>query len=174
MHELLLCGQITSARHSQLLHILAGLAAMQPHHVVERHAIYKPTRPRVRLAAQVGGSQALQSTQKQALQKQLSKDMFYVTLVQRIEDGGSVAGGDAKGKDIVMMDEGERGEERRDISHAGWSIRMTDVPEPAKRPVTMRFVSVTDVLEGDIRAHMLALGYRYDKQMPFPEWFRFC
>ena len=161
MHELLLCGQIPSARHSQLLHILAGLTAMQPHRVVERHAIYKPTRPRVQFAAQVGGSQALQSTQKQALQKQLSKDMFYVTLVQHVEDAGNNVDNNAKEKGIIE-NEGEGSEKRRDASHGAWSIRLTDVPEPAKRPVTMRFVSVTDVLEGDVHAHMLALGYRYD------------
>ena len=167
MHELLLCGQVPSARHSQLLHILAGLSAMQPHRVVERHAIYKPTRPRVQLTAQVGGSQAVQSTQKQALQKQLSKDMFYVTLVQRLEDHGSLVGDDndaAKGKEN-LMEENEGTEERKEGINANdgsWSIKMTDVPEPAKRPVTLRSVSVTDVLEGDVHAHMLALGYRYD------------
>lgn len=161
MHELLLCGQIPAARHSQLLHILAGLTAMQPHRIVERHAVYKPTRPRIQFAAQVGGSQALQSTQKQALQKQLSKDMFFVTLVQKIEDVDNLANGDVKEKGIIR-NEGEGSEEQRDASHRTWSIRLTDVPEPAKRPVTMRFESVTDVLEGDVHTHMLALGYRYD------------
>ena len=42
-----------------------------------------------------------------------------------------------------------------------WAMRLTDVPEPAKRPVTMRFVSVTDIMEGDAHEHMLALGYTY-------------
>ena len=162
MHELLLCGQVPPARHSQLLHILAGLSAMQPHRVVERHAIYKPTRPRVQLAVQVGGSQAVQSTQKQALQKQLSKDMFYVTLVQRLEDNKSLAGDGAKGKES-LLEGNEKKEDREGINanDGSWSIKMTDVPEPAKRPVTLRSVSVTDVLEGDVHAHMLALGYRY-------------
>ena len=86
--------------------------------------------------------------------------MFYVTLVQKVEDAGVMADGDAKGKDIIG-DVGEGSEGLRDATRQAWSIRMTDVPEPAKRPVTMRFMSVTDVLEGDVHVHMLALGYRY-------------
>ena len=142
---------------------------MQPHRVVERHAIYKPTRPRVQLAVQVGGSQAVQSTQKQALQKQLSKDMFYVTLVQRFGDNESLVGDDAKGEE-VLLGGNEKSEERKGINanDGSWSIKMTDVPEPAKRPVTLRSVSVTDVLEGDVHAHMLALGYRYGFSITLP------
>ena len=104
----------------------------------------------------------MQSTQKQALQRQLSKDMFYVTLVQKLDNSDSLDSDDVKGTE-TLKEETEGREERKSTSakDGSWSIRMTDVPEPAKRPVTMRSVSVTDVLEGDVHAHMLALGYRH-------------
>ena len=159
MHELLLFAQIPLTRHSQLLHILTGLAAMQPVPICERHAIYKPARPRVQPTVQVGGTQAVQSTQKQSLQKQASRDLFYVTLVQEL-----------KGSEETGLDSRDgRGFENGRSESSGalgsgdgkWAIRLTDVPEPAKRPVTMRFVSVTDIVEGDAHKHMLALGYKY-------------
>ncbi|KAK6008096.1 hypothetical protein QM012_004910 [Aureobasidium pullulans] len=44
MHELLLYGQVPLERHDQVLKILAGVAAMQPQTLFERHLIYKPMR----------------------------------------------------------------------------------------------------------------------------------
>jgi mediator of RNA polymerase II transcription subunit 18 len=44
MHELLLYGQVPLERHDQLLKVLAGIAAMQPQTLFERHLIYKPMR----------------------------------------------------------------------------------------------------------------------------------
>ena len=45
MHELLLFGQIAASRHDQVLNILAGVAAMQPVAVFEKHLVFKPNRP---------------------------------------------------------------------------------------------------------------------------------
>ncbi|KAH0141667.1 hypothetical protein KCU86_g23856, partial [Aureobasidium melanogenum] len=44
MHELLLYGQVPLERHDQVLKILAGVAAMQPQTLFERHLIYRPMR----------------------------------------------------------------------------------------------------------------------------------
>ncbi|KAI5242832.1 hypothetical protein E4T43_04493 [Aureobasidium subglaciale] len=44
MHEFLLYGQVPLERHEQVLKILAGIAAMQPQTLFERHLIYKPLR----------------------------------------------------------------------------------------------------------------------------------
>lgn len=44
MHEVLLYGQVPLARHEQVLKILAGIAAMQPQTVYERHIILKQMR----------------------------------------------------------------------------------------------------------------------------------
>jgi mediator of RNA polymerase II transcription subunit 18 len=44
MHEFLLYGQVPVERHEQVLKILAGVAAMQPQPLFERHLIYRPLR----------------------------------------------------------------------------------------------------------------------------------
>ncbi|KAI5202310.1 hypothetical protein E4T39_04816 [Aureobasidium subglaciale] len=44
MHEFLLYGQVPLERHEQVLKILAGVAAMQPQTLFERHLIYRPMR----------------------------------------------------------------------------------------------------------------------------------
>ena len=85
MHELLLYGQVPAARHEQLLHILAGITAMQPQRVVERHAVYKPTRTSAPTLVQRGGTQGVQNTQKQA-QNQRVTDLHYTHLVKTVEE----------------------------------------------------------------------------------------
>ncbi len=159
MHELMLCGQVPSSRHAQLLHVLAGVAAMQPQRVVERHVVYRPAREPVQRTAQVGGSQAVQNAQKQALQNQLNKDLFHVQLVQTLD-------ADALGQDAT------RGEDAKPSESGAWSLRFYDFPEPGKRSATLRLVSSTDISEGDPHAHMLALGYRYAASKRDRVWLR--
>ena len=82
MHELLLFGQVPSSRHDQVLNILAGVAAMQPVPVVEKHLVFKPNRlPASARPVQVGGAQDIQKSQVQALQAQNQGDLFYMQLV---------------------------------------------------------------------------------------------
>jgi mediator of RNA polymerase II transcription subunit 18, fungi type len=142
MHELSLCGQVPLSRHTQILNVLAGLAAMQPQRILERHIIYKPIREPVRFAPQVGASQAVHNAQKQALQNQLSKDLFYMHLVQTVS---------------------ERDFGRTDGSAAtvgSWRMQFSDVPEAGKKSATLRLISSVDIVEGDADAHMRALGYK--------------
>lgn len=85
MHELLLFGQIPSSRHDQVLNILAGVAAMQPQPVLEKHLVFKPNRqPGTAKPAQVGAAQDVQKSQVQALQAQTQGDLFYLQLVADI------------------------------------------------------------------------------------------
>ena len=114
MHELLLFGQIHPSRHDQVLNILAGVAAMQPVPIRERHLVFKPNRlPGSARPVQVGGAQAIQKTQAQALQSQGQGDLFYMQLVADISDSSLNRQGDPgqnvkiDGHDYIMTDVGE-------------------------------------------------------------------
>ena len=103
MHELLLFGQIPASRHDQVLNILAGVAAMQPVPVLEKHLVFKPNRlPASARPVQVGGAQGIQKSQVQALQAQNQGDLFYMQLVAEAFDGDIKARVD--GLDEIMLD----------------------------------------------------------------------
>ena len=103
MHELLLFGQIPASRHDQVLNILAGVAAMQPVPVLEKHLVFKPNRlPASARPVQVGGAQDIQKSQVQALQAQNQGDLFYMQLVAEAFDGDIKARID--GLDEIMLD----------------------------------------------------------------------
>jgi mediator of RNA polymerase II transcription subunit 18 len=153
MHELLLYGQVPAARHEQLLNILAGITAMQPQRVVERHALYKPTRTSAPTLVQRGGTQGVQNVQKQA-QNQRVTDLHYIHLVKIVEEN----------------DFGQRAEAASSMNavHADdskpenpWTIQFQDTPEPGKRPASLRYVSMTEVIQGDVQQYMVGFGYRY-------------
>ena len=87
MHELLLISQIPPARHLQLLNILAGISAMQPVPVLEKHLVFKPNKNENKArGAQVGGAQDVQK----ALQKETQGEVFYVQLVGERDEGAQV------------------------------------------------------------------------------------
>ncbi|KAI9764669.1 MAG: Mediator of RNA polymerase II transcription subunit 18, partial [Candelina submexicana] len=86
MHELLLFAQVPTSRHDQLLKIIAGIAAMQPQRVLERHLIFKPSRKPGPGGRKAGGSQGVQSSQMQALQGQMHGEMFYMQLVGEMRE----------------------------------------------------------------------------------------
>ena len=114
MHELLLFGQIPASRHDQVLNILAGVAAMQPVPVLEKHLVFKPNRlPASARPVQVGGAQDIQKSQVQALQVQNQGDLFYMQLVAEASSPsleGQVDGGfkaKVDGGDEIMRDTSE-------------------------------------------------------------------
>ena len=114
MHELLLFGQIPASRHDQVLNILAGVAAMQPVPVLEKHLVFKPNRlPASARPVQVGGAQDIQKSQVQALQAQNQGDLFYMQLVAEASSPsfeGQVDGGfkaKVDGSDEIMRDASE-------------------------------------------------------------------
>ena len=114
MHELLLFGQIPPSRHDQVLNILAGVAAMQPVPVLEKHLVFKPNRlPASARPVQVGGAQDIQKSQVQALQAQNQGDLFYMQLVADSAhtslkgQGDGVLDAKIDGSDEIMLDASE-------------------------------------------------------------------
>ena len=182
MHELLLFGQVPASRHDQVLKVLAGIAAMQPQLVTERHLVFKPkklpgangnpSRPKL-------GSQG---SQMQAIQGQMHGDLFYLQLVGdvRASIGGnsqvinstiigediSMAGGlESENADDTAVSDGtaqaNMASADSDISSQKWSLEFRDLPEvPGRRPVTSRLMSSVPIMDGDPIRFMDALGYK--------------
>jgi mediator of RNA polymerase II transcription subunit 18 len=151
MHELLLFGQIPAARHEQMLNILAGLSAMQPQRVLERHVLFKPTRHPQPTGAQRGGTQGVQTgapKQVQQANRNANSDVFMVHLVKTVgeeEFGKSVEGMDV---DHWSEDEGK------------WELRFKDTPQPGKRPTILRGAENTEIKSGDPQRYMEGLSYK--------------
>ena len=150
MHELLLYGQVPESHHEQVLKILAGVAAMQPRRVVERHLVYKPQREPDEPGAHLrrGGTQNVGVKFKQVGQK----DLYFTQLVQRlsvddfsaadtIQPGLVVAGGDG-------------------APESKWAFEFQDVPQPVNENhgVLDRLTHSTEVLSGNVHEYMVQLG----------------
>lgn len=116
MHELSLFSSVPVSRHTQILNVLTGIAAMQPQPFYEKHLIFKPTRPAssARAPIQVGGSQAV-GVGRDMMALGGQGDLFYLHLVRdlvsvmddRTDDSGDGGDGD------VVMGEGETENEVR-------------------------------------------------------------
>ncbi|KAI9715964.1 MAG: hypothetical protein M1812_005598 [Candelaria pacifica] len=180
MHELLLFGQVPTSRHDQLLKIIAGIAAMQPQRVLERHLIFKPSRKSGPAGRKVGGSQGIQSSQMQALQGQMHGEMFYMQLVGEVREDDfttldaappQAINGVGTKADVQMtsgIEEGERGTtepysasktlslaEGYHMDKQKWALQFNDLPEVAgRRPVTSRMISSIDMVEGSAMQFM--------------------
>lgn len=152
MHELLLYGQVPAARHEQVLKILAGVAAMQPRHTLQRCILYRPTRAPDEPGANLrrGGSQAVGV--KQAKQT-AAPALYYTRLVQRLspDDLGAQPGPPHR-RDTRLAADIALGEEPR------WAAVWDDVPDTGDRGVSMRSTTSTDLLSGDPHAYMVASG----------------
>ncbi|KAL8909572.1 MAG: hypothetical protein Q9171_004981 [Xanthocarpia ochracea] len=183
MHELLLHGAVPTDRHTQVLSILAGIAAMQPQAFHERHLIYKPTRPVNRASMHVGGSQAVQSKQvnpMQAVQGAIQGDLFYLNLVEDLAAKGNCKGGMERKDDeenmmeSKMMNGIDRGDEQQDppsipfpnssststTTTTKWTLQFRDIPEAGiRRPVTTRLMADVPITGGNATAFMSALEY---------------
>lgn len=88
MHELLLHASIRASRHDQVLSILAGVAAMQPIPILEKHLVFKPTKP-PSAPGKTGLAPSAQQGQMKNLQAQMQGDVFYLKLVGEIHDTGT-------------------------------------------------------------------------------------
>ncbi|KAF2759781.1 hypothetical protein EJ05DRAFT_498982 [Pseudovirgaria hyperparasitica] len=144
MHELLLFGQVPRSRHDEMLKVLAGVAAMQPQRVIERHVVYRPNRdPQAPgRTGQVGGSQAV-ATDKRSTQAQAVKDLYFTKLVQDLTE-----------------DDFEK--EGKALAPGGtWAMQFYDVPDAAKRPVIYRTANTTPILQGDAHNYMKDFQYNY-------------
>lgn len=123
MHELLLFGQVPRSRYTQVLNVLAGISAMQPQPVLEKHVVFKPNRkPGSSAQKQVGGAQDIQKAGS-VMQAALAMDLFYLQLVADVEEkkaeekqGG---GGEGVREDVVM---GEFGGLEFDAAEVRWTM----------------------------------------------------
>ncbi|KAF2117828.1 mediator complex, subunit Med18 [Lophiotrema nucula] len=153
MHELLLYGQVPESRHEQLLKILAGVAAMQPRHVVERHLVYKPQREPEEPGAHLrrGGTQNVGVKFKQVGQK----DLYFTQLVQRlsVEDFNK---SETNQPGLVIAD-GESAPESK------WTFEFQDVPQPVNENhgVLDRMTHSTEVLSGNVHEYMAQIGNQF-------------
>lgn len=152
MHELLLYGQVPAPRHEQVLKILAGVAAMQPRRVLERHIIYKPQRAPEEPGSHLrrGGSQNVTNRQTK---QQGAKDLFYNQLVQKLseEDFGQGDGYHQPSGKPLSADT-EPGAEPK------WSLEFQDIPDTGDRGVSIRLTTSTDLVSGDPHTWMVAAG----------------
>lgn len=190
MHELLLFGQVPAARHNQVLNVLAGIAAMQPQPILEKHLVFKPNRkPGSGTQKQVGGAQDIQKARAQESQAQ---ELFYMQLVADIHEEAKTEEDEEMG-DIVLNGDGgiEFGvaepsghvplstgyglasRHPNDPNNAApsssptpnkenWTLQFRDLPEVARqRAVTSRLMTDTPITSGDPLHFMTALDYTY-------------
>lgn len=150
MHELLLFGQLPESRHGQLMNVLAGLTAMQPHRVIERHVLFQPAHGPVQAQVQKGGTQGLLHKKMPKPAAQKSRD-GYTQLVQVLDENEF-----ARGRDAMDVDS----EARESDGGKPWQWRFRDIPEGGKRNVTFRMAEDTDITAGDPQAYMEGLGHR--------------
>ena len=167
MHELLLFGRVSQARHDQLLQIIAGVAGMPPTRLIERHIIFKPKRTPGSKATHIGGTQAVQTQQMQALQGQLKGELFYLQLVGELAEA-SISGedrlpdpGDHDSKYATDLRENGKDARSPDFHGSSWSLCFFDQPDPGRRPVTSRMISSVQIIEGNAFDFMDGLGYQY-------------
>ncbi|KAE9971956.1 hypothetical protein EG327_009675 [Venturia inaequalis] len=154
MHELLLYGQVPFSRHEQLMNVLAGLTAMQPHRLVERHALFKPIHGPVQAQVQKGGTQGLNPTKKVARPNaQQTRDLYHTHLVKVLDEKECEASNDAMDVDDHVTENAENKE--------SWQWQFRDIPEGGKRSATFRMAEDIDISAGDPQAYMEGLGYRY-------------
>ncbi|KAF2100577.1 hypothetical protein NA57DRAFT_74181 [Rhizodiscina lignyota] len=151
MHEVLLFGQVPWGRHEQVLKILAGLCAMQPQRVIERHAVYKPSQaPTQQRGVQVGGSQTIQQQQRPNRDRPVqSTELFYVQAIQSLEEsdlGDKIPNGsETNGTTNVMKKQ-------------SWAMQFQDVPQPGKRAVILRQTTKSKIVDGDAHEFMVTQG----------------
>ncbi|KAI9793512.1 MAG: Mediator of RNA polymerase II transcription subunit 18 [Peltula sp. TS41687] len=167
MHELLLFAQVPSARHDQILNIIAGIAGMSPKKIIERHVIFRPNRAPSSKSGPIGASQGVQNQQIQAIQGQLKGELFYLQLVNDLSELPNRIQDDPQHQSDL-----EDGSLKRPVAGAkrdgdpnSWSLCFFDIPEVAgRRPVTSRMMSRIEILEGDTMGFMNGLGYRYSSE----------
>lgn len=158
MHELLLYGQVPVGRHDQVLKILAGHAAVQPRHILQRCIIYIPQREPQEPGSRAKGGGAQEIKQKQTTKasqaaQAAQAQLYYTKLIQKLskEDFGTEGG--------LLQPDGEvLSAEVKDGEGSKWFRRWEDIPDTGDRGVSVRFTNTTDILSGDPHAQMVAAG----------------
>jgi mediator of RNA polymerase II transcription subunit 18 len=178
MHELLLFGQISHAAHDQVLKVLAGIAAMQPLPLKERHLIFKPFRSPESL---IPRTTQKPSAQAPGSKTQVGTDLFYLQLVGHLSakpmDSSSLERSDFQVKDSQQAETSSVGQAvppgptsvtpkaSIDFSACPWTLEYRDLPEvPGRRPVTSRLMNSTPIKTGNPLRFVEELGYSFDSE----------
>lgn len=146
MHELLLYGQVPQTRHDQVLKVLAGIAAMQPHRILKRHLVYKPQRDPDEPGSHLkrGGTQAV--AQKNTTKQVGQKPLYFTQLVYHLSDDDFDA---------------TNAEKANGNSQHKWSYEWHDIPDPADRGVLIRQTLASNDLAGSAHAYSVGLGNQF-------------
>lgn len=172
MHELLLFASVPARQHDDLLQQLAGLTAMQPNQVFERHLIFKAHRkPGYTNTFRSGGSQDVHATEMQKLNKQLNGGLFFTQVVGAVRgtDFGTKPDKPDQGLDVTMSDPdapqvsqqpGGDVEASYDFENQAWKMEFRDIPEAGTRTaITSRLMGMATIPRGDVVAVMDSWGY---------------
>lgn len=130
MHELLLYGQVPLERHDQVLKILAGIAAMQPQTLFERHLIYRPMR----------SAQDNKPNKKFPNKPVKPQPLIFQHLVRQLDQSEF-------GKDSEILLESETNANASRPAYT-WRIKTQETPEPETKTIILRQATDT-VLDTD-------------------------
>lgn len=169
MHELLLFAPIPASQHHDLLQQLTGLTAMQPNRTFERRLIFKPYRRPGFVRPRPGGSQDVQHTEVQKLQKMLNSGLYHMQVVGAINATDFGVEENGHKPDAVMGGMESGGADQRvkpgpgyTPSNQVWKVEFKDTPEAgAGSGVTSRGASTAVLPYGDVVPLMKAWGYDY-------------
>lgn len=166
MHELLLFAPVPASQHHGLLQQLSGLTAMQPIPTFERRLIFKPHRKPGSIKPRVGGSQNVQSSELQKIQKMLGGGLYYLQVVGGV-NAADFGGGSGGGSDTSMGGTELGGSDRQAKPASGyvssnqtWRMEFKDIPDAGTQSgVTSRLVSTAKLPYGDVLPGMTAWGF---------------
>ena len=133
MHELSLFGQVPLARHEQVLNILAGLAAMQPQPLYEKHTLLQPLSPSV--PDQPAGKNA---------PKPATHTQSYTHLIQPLSPQEAAQQNHVEGQ----------------TSHDIFKVRTMETPEPETKAFVLRQVDERDVSGDEAQIYLDPARYR--------------
>ncbi|KAF2467057.1 uncharacterized protein BDR25DRAFT_72797 [Lindgomyces ingoldianus] len=152
MHELLLFGQVPQSRHGQVLKILAGVAAMQPRRVLERHLLYKPQRQPEEPGSHLrrGGTQAVAMKNRP---QAAVKDLYFSQLIQRLSQDDFNPEVQYHGLGLHATGESS--------ADAKWTFQFHETPDTGDRGVLVRLANSTDILAGDPHSYMVNVGNQF-------------
>ncbi|KAF2002644.1 hypothetical protein P154DRAFT_488080 [Amniculicola lignicola CBS 123094] len=155
MHELLLYGQVPRARHELVLKILAGVAAMQPRRILERHIVYKPQREPEEPGSNLrrGGTQAVAGDKKN--RQVAPKELCYTQLVQQLMEKDFGSNNDQQQGNVDALTA------KTDASGPQWAWVFHDIPDAGDRGVLVRLASSSEVAEGKPHDYVVAAGNKF-------------
>ncbi|KAK2808826.1 Mediator of RNA polymerase II transcription subunit 18 [Emmonsiellopsis sp. PD_5] len=168
MHELLLFAPVPAKQHHDLLQQLCGLTAMQPARTLERHLIFKAYRKPGFVKTRPGGSQDVQASEVQKLNKLLNGGLYYTQVVGNVRPADFDSKTPPSGPDVTaegagsVVVEGGYGIGSGSATSQAWRLEWKDTPEAgARSAVTSRLVGSVDLGSGNVIDEMTAWGYNY-------------